>query len=77
MHRGYRWTDKDHIKEPSRPVSLPSNMEHGGTCKSCGAFTLRNVTVGGPGHPRNGWECQGCGDHYMALELIGVDMSKL
>ena len=77
MSRAYRWTPHDHIREPRQTSSLPSSNEHSGACKSCGASTSRNVTVGGPGHPRNGWECHGCGDHYMALELIGVDMEKL
>lgn len=73
MSRGYRWTPSDNLLREAAPrPSLPANKDHHGACKSCGADTSRNVTAGGPGHPRNGWECVKCGEHYMALELLGT-----
>ncbi len=77
MSRAYRWNDRDSVpREWSGHSQLPAAKEHGGKCP-CGTFTTRSVTVGGPGHPRNGWECVPCGEHYMALELAGADMEKL
>lgn len=66
MSRAYRnvpgETRLDSFRDYDR---TPSNDVHHGSCRRCRAETSRSVTVGPPGHPRNGFECQACGELFL------------
>lgn len=73
-HRAYRnHSGEDRLDSVQDFDRTPAAKEHHGPCGSCGADTTRNVTVGAPGHPRNGWECHGCGENYLRQEMAQRD----
>lgn len=64
-HRAYtRHGSEPDLRRYKRFDSGPTSSAHKGFCP-CGVETSRNVTVGAPGHPRNGWECRECGERYL------------
>ncbi len=62
MKRRYFRDSLDSFEPEQR---TPSSAEHHGACRTCGEDTSRSVTVGPPGHPRNGWECAACSEAYL------------
>lgn len=62
-HRAYRnISGEDRLYSYRDYDRTPAATDHHGACRTCGRETERLVTVGPPGHPRNGWECKGCGE---------------
>ncbi len=70
MSRAYRnvpgETRLDSFRDYDRSPS--GDHPHKGRCR-CGVETSRSVTVGPPGHPRNGWECSACADVFIKAQF--------